>query len=80
MKPPKFQDLAKEIREVREKSNKANISSLDIVTKLMKAGMNSRRGSDCLVAFKVFARVIFTKLDMSEIISNQAEQSFIFGF
>lgn len=75
-----FQNTTKRIREARKGSNEVDSSSLGIIIELVKAGITSTYGIDCLATFKAFAGIISRKLDVFEITSHWAEQSFIFGF
>lgn len=71
---------AKAVREVGEGSGDVNALSFGVVTKLIKAGMTFKSSSKSLKAFKTSAGVILVKLDMFQITSGQAENSFIFSF
>lgn len=75
-----FQDPNWGIKEASKGSNEADNSPLGAITDLVEANMTSKRGSEYLAAFKTFTGVILTKLDVSKITNNRAEQSFIFGF
>lgn len=53
---------------------------MGVITDLIHISMTSKRSKERIIAFKAFAKIISVKLNVLEITSNRADQSFIFNF
>lgn len=61
------------MRKVGEGSKKASILFVGVVAKLIRVGMTSMHGKECIASFMAFVEVILVKLDVSKVTNSRTD-------